>query len=208
MQTPETTAAAGQPADLPIPAPARRATQRPTDAPVLAALPDGCRWDAMRFHNYGQWHLAKFDRHFRIVEQLRCVVDDQGTLVTLSADQDTTSLEYWWSTFAIDEAACDWAQTQAAAAETAAQQQRQDQRTRDLLQPPRITAEIATEPADYPGCAASLLISGDPRLDVPTYCLQIGLEERVIVTEVQLAALAMAIGQLLPAAVGKRARAH
>lgn len=202
------TAAAGQPADLPIPAPARWATQRPTDAPVLPALPDGVRWDAMRFHNYGQWHLVKFDRQFRIVEQLRCVVDDQGTLVPLSAAEDDASIEYWWSTYAIDEAACDWACARAAARDAAVKQARQDQRTRDLLQPPRITAEIVTEPADYPGCAASVAISADPRLDVPTYCLQIGREERVIATEVQLAALAMAIGQLLPAAVGKRARAH
>lgn len=155
-------------------------------------------WHAVRLRWAPRWWLVQFAEgsHTEIVSDQQCVVDDYGDLVALDSRALDANSDFWWSTYCIDQGACDWADAQAARDDAYLAEERARQRTSDLLRPPRITVELVTEPHDA-WCVGSVIVSDDPRLDVPMYSLHIGREAPVLLTLPQLAAIGLAAEQLL-----------
>lgn len=186
-------------ADLPVPAPANwpQQTFRPTDKPVLRnELWHGCR-DIDR----GTWQVVVFGNAdtLDVVARGAYVVDDFGNLVAVDDGFSSANHEFWWSTFTIDEAACDWWDARMAEAAHWRREQQAQQRTRDLLRPQPVTVEIVTEPG-HPLCVASIVVGRDPRTDAPLYSLHVDNESPLLISHAQLCALALAAGQLVKAA--------
>lgn len=169
-----------------------QAKESATDCPVLPP-----HWHALRQWEQARWWLVEFSPGTsNIVSFQDCIVDDLGNMVALDAGQRDANSEFWWSTYCIDQGACDWADAQAARDDAHMADLRARQRTADLLRPPTITVELVTEPPDA-WCVASVVVSADPRLDVPMYSLHVGAESPVLLTLPQLAAIGLAAEQLL-----------
>ena len=164
------------------------------DAPVLRNK----LWHAVRNLAHGTCHLIVFGNAatLEVVARQAYVVDDFGALAPVDDGCSSPNDEFWWSTFAVDAAACDWWTAQLADAGHAERQRRARQRTHDLLRPPPVTVEIVTEP-QHPLCVASIVVGPDPRLDAPLYSVHVDREERLLLTHAQLCALLLAASELV-----------
>lgn len=184
--------------DLPIPAPANwpRLTTPPTDAPVLR----NDLWWASRSWSCGTWNVVVFGNAttLDVVARQTYVVDDFGSLAPVDEGLGAANFEFYWSTFCVDEAACDWWDAQMVSSQQAVRDADQRVRTRDLLRPPPVTVEIVTEPP-HPLCVASIVLGADPRTDAPMYSLHAPHAEPLLMTHAQLCALALAANQLVKA---------
>lgn len=91
--------------DLPVPAPT---SWRPhlTDAPVLR----NDLWEAMRSIPRGAWTVAVYGSYSnpKPVAMQEFVVDDFGGLAELSPDAAVANGQWYASTYAVDQAACEW----------------------------------------------------------------------------------------------------
>jgi hypothetical protein len=184
--------------DLPIPAPANwpRTAPPPTDKPVLRNE----LWYASRQIQHASWHVVVFGdaTSLDVLARQAFVVDDFGSLQPVDDSFGSANHEFFWSTWCIDAAACDWIEEQCAAGEHARRQERLAQRTRALLRPQPVTVEIITEPA-HPQCVASIVLGDDPRSDAPTYSVHAPHSDPLLLTHAQLCALALAANQLVKA---------
>lgn len=156
--------------DLPVPAPT--SWRSLTDSPVLRNE----LWEAMRSIPRGTWTVAVLAGRssYQPIAMQDYVVDDFGGLAELSHEAGVANSAWYASTYAIDQAACEWMdQFTAPVAPGSALQTMHAAARASRLQPAALQAHML--PAQHPLHAATVTVDDDQdwRAGQPLYRIDV-----------------------------------
>ena len=187
-----------QHSDLPVPAPTSWRTLQ-TDTPVLRNE----RWEGLRSIPRGIWTIAVLAGRsaFQPIAMQDYVVDDFGALAELSQEAGVANAAWYASTYAIDQAACEWMDqfTAPLQAGSALKAMHDTAKASRLQQQDEVQAITLPEPR-YAGHAATVLVQDDPhwRSGQPLYSVLLEHDvDRLVLTQRQVRALANTLQGLL-----------
>jgi hypothetical protein len=165
--------------DIPVPAPANWPQPAPVDSPVLR----NALWQPLRSIARGIWTIGVYGsgQAMRVLAMQDYVVDDFGSLCELSPAAAVANSDWYASTYAIDQAACEW----------------MDQFTPSAPQPApaELGVKVLQEPY-FPFCAKSIVVDDDHtwRAGQPLYSVHAERDtDCLLLTTAELRALAHAL---------------